>query len=165
MITTLLVALAISLLPNPYGREQTSLDGEWHAIVDQYDVGMSRPLFLDRKPQGKAEFIEASWDGGLTLQVPGDWNHQSPELSRYEGTLWYARHFDFTPQPGKRHILYFAGVSIRCEVWLNGTRVAEHEGSFTPFQADVRRPPQRGQLHIGPGEQRPQGRCHSRHVL
>lgn len=137
MITKLLVALAISLLPNPYGREQTSLDGEWHAIIDQYEVGMNRPLFLDRKPQGKAEFIEASWEGGLTLQVPGDWNHQSPELSRYEGTVWYARHFDFSPTPGKRHILYFAGVSIRCEVWLNGKKVAEHEGSFTPFQADV----------------------------
>ena len=137
MITTLLLSLALNLLPNPYGREHLSLDGEWQAIVDQYDVGMNRPLYLDRKPQGKTEFIEASWEGGLTLQVPGDWNHQQAELSRYEGTLWYARHFDFSPTPGKRHILYFAGVSIRCEVWLNGTRVAQHEGSFTPFQTDV----------------------------
>ena len=105
MITTLLLSLALNLLPNPYGREHLSLDGEWQAIVDQYDVGMNRPLYLDRKPQGKTEFIEASWEGGLTLQVPGDWNHQQAELSRYEGTLWYARHFDFSPTPGKRHIL------------------------------------------------------------
>ena len=79
---------ALSLLPNPYGREPLSLDGEWSAIVDQYDVGMNRPLYLDREPQGKTEFIEASWHGGLKLKVPGDWNHQSPELSRYEGTVW-----------------------------------------------------------------------------
>ena len=137
MITKLLIALTISLLPNPYGREQTSLDGEWKAIVDQYDVGMGRPLFLDRKPQGKTEFIEASWENAQTLLVPGDWNHQDPELSRYEGTIWYARHFDFSPVSGKRHILHFAGVSIRARVWLNGEMVAEHEGSFTPFEADV----------------------------
>ena len=137
MIKGLLIALAISLIPNPYGREHTSLDGEWKAIVDQYDVGMRRPLFLDRKPQGKTDFIEASWESARTLQVPGDWNHQDPELSRYEGTVWYARHFDFAPAPGERHILHFAGVSIRARVWLNGKMVAEHEGSFTPFEADV----------------------------
>ena len=137
MIKALFLTLAINLLPNPYGREQISLDGIWNAIVDQYDVGMGRPLYLDRKPQGKTEFIEASWDSGLQLEVPGDWNHQNAELTRYEGTVWYARHFDFMPVPGNRNILYFAGVSIRCEVWLNGILVVSHEGSFTPFQADV----------------------------
>lgn len=139
MIMRILLGLVavLGLLPNPYGRNPISLDGEWSAIVDQYDVGMGRPLYLDREPQGNAEFIEASWHDGLKLQVPGDWNHQQPELSRYEGTLWYARHFDFTPKDGCRHILYFAGVSIRCEVWLNGNKVATHEGAFTPFQADV----------------------------
>lgn len=137
MMKGLLIVLAISLLPNPYGREHTSLDGEWKAIVDQYDVGMRRPLFLDRTPQGKTEFIEASWESARTLQVPGDWNHQDPELNRYEGTVWYARHFDFSPAPGRRHILHFEGVSMRARVWLNGKKVTEHEGSFTPFEADV----------------------------
>ena len=136
MLTGLLLALAISLLPNPYGREQVSLNGEWSAIIDQYDVGTGKQLWLDRKPANNQEFLEYSWDGALKLDVPGDWNSQDKELWRYEGTVWYARHFEAHKTEG-RHILYFAGVSQRCKVWLNGQRVAEHEGSFTPFQAEV----------------------------
>ena len=137
MITSLILALTLFLLPNPYGREQVSLDGKWSAIVDQYEVGAGKKLWLDREPADKTEFLEYSWKGGMTLDVPGDWNHQEPGLWWYEGTVWYSRHFQAVREEGKRRILYFAGVSLRCEVWLNGTKVASHEGSFTPFQADV----------------------------
>ena len=41
-------------------------------------------------------------------------------LKYYEGTVWYARHFDADPQPGQRHFLYFGAVSYRCNVYLNG---------------------------------------------
>ena len=136
MITSLILALTLFLLPNPYGREQVSLNGEWSAIIDQYDVGTGKQLWQDRRPADKQEFLEYSWDGALKLNVPGDWNSQESELWRYEGTVWYARHFEARKTEG-RHILYFAGVSQRCKVWLNGQRVAEHEGSFTPFQAEV----------------------------
>lgn len=137
MITSLILALTVFLLPNPYGREKVSLDGKWSAIVDQYEVGAGKKLWLDREPADKTEFLEYSWKGGMTLDVPGDWNHQEPGLWWYEGTVWYSRHFQAVREEGKRRILYFAGVSLRCEVWLNGTKVASHEGSFTPFQADV----------------------------
>ena len=129
--------LILSLIFAPYVRERISLNGEWAAIVDQYDIGLHKKLFTDAKPRSKTDFVEFSWDGGLRLQVPGDWNHQDPGLWWYEGTLWYARHFDATPKAGTRRILYFAGVSHRCEVFLNGVKAAEHEGAFTPFQADV----------------------------
>ena len=129
--------LFLSLIFAPYVRESISLNGEWAAIIDQYDIGLNKKLFTDAKPRGKTDFVEYSWEGGLRLQVPGDWNHQDPGLWWYEGTLWYARHFQVTISPGTRRILYFAGVSHRCEVFLNGIKVADHEGAFTPFQADV----------------------------
>ncbi len=129
--------LLLALLANPYCRDGLSLDGKWAAIVDQYEVGAGKKLWLDREPADKTEFLEYSWKGGMTLDVPGDWNHQEPGLWWYEGTVWYSRHFQAVREEGKRRILYFAGVSLRCEVWLNGTKVASHEGSFTPFQADV----------------------------
>ena len=125
------------LTGNAYAREGQSLDGEWMAIVDQYDTGLDKKMYLDRKPEGKTDFVEFSYDGAKRLVVPGDWNHQDPELQRYEGTVWYARHFQAAREEGRRRILYFAGVSLRCDVWLNGRRVVSHEGSFTPFEADV----------------------------
>ena len=131
------ILAAASLLVNPYGRNPLSLDGKWAAIVDQYEVGTGKQLWLDRTPSSNAEFLEYSWHGGMTLDVPGDWNHQEAGLRWYEGTVWYSRHFDARIVEGRRSVLYFAGVSMRCEVWLNGQKIAEHEGSFTPFQADV----------------------------
>ena len=124
-------------MTNVYGRESVSLDGTWNAIIDPYQVGEGKKLFLDRKATDPAQFYEYSWDGGLQLEVPGDWNHQAPELLYYEGTVWYSRHFDATPQSGRRQYLYFAAVSYRCRVYLNGEMVATHEGSFTPFQVEV----------------------------
>ena len=132
-----LLLLVLSLIVNPYAREGTSLDGKWQAIVDQYDTGVGKKLFLDRQPASKTEFLEYSWAGGLQLDVPGDWNHQEESLRWYEGTVWYSRHFQASCEAGRRRILYFAGVSMRCSVWLNGEKVAEHDGSFTPFEADV----------------------------
>lgn len=132
-----LLLLVLSLIVNPYAREGISLDGKWQAIVDQYDTGTGKKLFLDRQPSSKTEFLEFSWSGGLELDVPGDWNHQDESLRWYEGTVWYSRHFSASREDGRRRILYFAGVSMRCSVWLNGEKVAEHDGSFTPFEADV----------------------------
>lgn len=129
--------ILLSLLVNPYARESISLDGKWSAIIDQFDIGTRKKLWLDREVSDKTEILEYSWDGGLTLDVPGDWNHQEPGLWWYEGTVWYGRHFHAEHEEGKRRILYFAGVSVRCEVWLNGIKVASHEGAFTPFQVDV----------------------------
>ncbi|MFT5013598.1 MAG: hypothetical protein ACI9HA_002257 [Dinoroseobacter sp.] len=48
-------------IQNPYAREHLSLNGDWHYIVDPYEIG-----FLD---------------------MFGDENTQVPELHWYEGAL------------------------------------------------------------------------------
>lgn len=123
---------------NVYGRDYVSLNGEWSAIVDPYDRGEHMRFACNLKAQGQTDFHEYSFDdGALTLTVPGDWNSQQTELKYYEGTVWYARHFDSKPVPGTRQFLYFCGVSYRCKVFLNGEAIAEHEGSFFPFQVEI----------------------------
>ncbi len=125
-------------MTNVYGRERVeSLGGQWNAIVDLYDLGRDKEIYLDRKAVKGSEFYEYSWEGGLRLNVPGDWNSQDPELKYFEGTVWYARHFNYTPDALPRRFLYFAAVSLRCNVYLNGEKIAEHEGAFTPFQVEV----------------------------
>ena len=122
---------------NVYGRDFQLLNGKWNAIVDLYDQGEKMQVYRNLTPQRNEEFYEYSFEGGLRLDVPGDWNSQHPELKYYEGTVWYARHFEADPQPDKRYYLYFGAVSYRCKVYLNGEMVAEHEGGFTPFEAEV----------------------------
>ena len=123
----LLIAFAGSvaaqeLITNVYGRNIHSLNGKWNAIIDLYDQGQRMKIYENRQPEGN---------------VPGDWNSQSPELKYYEGTVWYARHFDAKRLADKRQFLYFGAVSYRCKVYLNGKDIAEHEGGFTPFQVEV----------------------------
>lgn len=125
------------LMTNVYGRKIQSLNGKWNAIVDLYDQGGRMKVYENRHPQGNADFYEYAFEGGLRLNVPGDWNSQSSELKYYEGTVWYARHFKAAPIADKRQYLYFGAVSYRCNVYLNGKKIGEHEGGFTPFQIEV----------------------------
>ena len=125
-----------SFMTNVYGRKAESLNGKWSVLIDCYDRGERKHFEQNAKPQSDVEFVEYSFDGAMRLDVPGDWNSQSPELKYYEGVLWYGRHFDARPD-GQRKFLYFCGVSYRCKVYLNGEYLGSHEGSFTPFQFEV----------------------------
>jgi beta-glucuronidase len=132
-----IVSAASTYLANVYGRQYELLNGKWNAIPDLYERGEEMKLYLDQKPQGKTDFFEYSFAGGLRLNVPGDWNSQNAELKYFEGSVWYARHFNVNKQGMKRQFLCFGGVSNRCKVYLNGKKIGEHEGAFTPFQMEV----------------------------
>ncbi len=130
-------ALSAKLLTNVYGRDYRLLNGKWDAIVDLYDQGERMKVYENRTPQGNTDFYEYSFKNGLRLNVPGDWNSQSPELKYYEGTVWYGKPFTVTKKKGRRTILHFGAASYRVNIYLNGKKILSHEGGFTPFQADV----------------------------
>lgn len=129
--------VAQNLITNVYGRDIRSLNGKWNVIIDLYDQGRGMKVYRNQSPKGTTDFYEYSFKGGLRLNVPGDWNSQMPELKYYEGTVWYARHFDAKRLVDKRQFLYFGAVSYRCRVYLNGMEIGSHEGGFTPFQIEV----------------------------
>lgn len=129
--------VAQNLITNVYGRDIRSLNGKWNVIIDLYDQGRGMKVYRNQSPKGATDFYEYSFKGGLRLNVPGDWNSQMPELKYYEGTVWYARHFDAKRLVDKRQFLYFGAVSYRCRVYLNGMEIGSHEGGFTPFQIEV----------------------------
>jgi beta-glucuronidase len=130
-------AISQTAIANIYGRNITSLNGDWQAIVDPADAGDYRQVWRDKKATSKTEFIEYSFDGGPTLRVPGDFNTQLPELSVYEGVVWYKKTFVFTAIQGKRQFIYFGGVNYIASVYLNGQLLGMHEGGFTPFQFEI----------------------------
>ncbi|WP_333888477.1 glycoside hydrolase family 2 protein [Sphingobacterium siyangense] len=135
LITSNLVAQ--QNMANVYGRRAQSLNGKWDAIVDLYDQGRKNQIYLNKKAESKTDFYEYAFENGLRLNVPSDWNSQMPELKYYEGTIWYGRKFDVVKENNERLFLYFAAVSYRCRIYLNGQEIAQHEGGFTPFQIEI----------------------------
>jgi len=141
-----MVPPAQGAVQNAGARRGMSLNGPWHAIIDPYESGYYdyryRPMTdggmgANKKPTTKSDFVEYDFDAAPTLMVPGDWNTQRPELMYYEGTIWYKRDFDYALQPGRRLFLWFGAANYRAIVYLNGTKLGEHEGGFTPFQFEI----------------------------
>jgi beta-glucuronidase len=135
------------LIANISGRSTTSLNGQWQAIIDPYDVGFidyrAHPLkndsafFKNYKPKSKSELVEYDFDTAGHLNVPGDWNTQRDSLLFYEGSVWYKRSFDFAKSPKKRLFVHFGAANYQASVYLNGEELGQHEGGFTPFDFEI----------------------------
>jgi beta-glucuronidase len=138
-------AQQIDLIQNTEGRKTTSLDGQWQAIIDPYESGFynyryqpsDNGFFKNAKPKSKSDLIEYDFDSSGTLKVPGDWNTQTDRLFFYEGTIWYKKSFDYQRRPNTRLFVYFAAANYFADVYLNGEKVGQHEGGFTPFNFEV----------------------------
>ena len=114
-------------LTPPGGRTPVAhLEGKWRFFVDP-PQSFTSPGFDD------SEWKE--------IDVPSHW-----EMAGFhppEGACGYRRRFELPgaperpPASGDRLKLRFEGVYSGAEVWVNGRRVALHEGGFTPFEADI----------------------------
>lgn len=118
-------------------KKVTSLNGDWDVIIDPAGAGDWKQVWLEQKPEKKSDFFEYSFQGGPRLKVPGDFNSQKPELTYYEGTVWYKKQFSYIAQKSKRLFLYFGAVNYTADVYLNGKKIGSHEGGFTPFQFEI----------------------------
>ncbi len=75
------------------------------------------------------------------ILVPYPVESQLSGVERHEDRMWYKRSFtvpkDWKIGSGKRLQLNFGAVDWRSEVYVNGTKVAEHQGGYDKFSADV----------------------------
>lgn len=150
MLSLVAPLLQAENVPDLFLHDGVSLDGEWQTIVDPYETGFydyrweqrdlsrnpsrSETFFLDVKPANPSERVEYDFDASPSLNVPGDWNTQRPELLYYEGSVWYRRKFEFTGLTGgQRAFVRFGAVNYRADVYLNGRKLGTHMGGFTPF--------------------------------
>jgi beta-glucuronidase len=86
------------LIQNPAARHGASLDGTWQYLMDPYEAGYldfhlnpikDGGLGANRVPRDKGDKYELAFlPVTPTLQVPGDWNTQKPELLWYEARRW-----------------------------------------------------------------------------
>jgi hypothetical protein len=102
-----------------------SLDSnQWRLAVDPTNVGREQKWF--EAPRAEAKATKVPWI--IQDAFPG-----------YHGVAWYWRDFDAPANPHAqgRYLLRFWAVDYKADVWLNGTRVGEHEGGEDPFVLDV----------------------------
>ncbi len=125
------------LIGNIPNRTTTSLNGTWRAIVDPYDTGRGGKFYQNAKPKTKVELVEYDFDASPVLNVPGDWNSQRDNLFFYEGTVWYKKSFLYQKHEHRRVFVYFGAAATRATVYLNGTKLGQHEGGYTPFNFEV----------------------------
>jgi beta-glucuronidase len=139
-----------SIIQNRFSRQTKTLNGKWHYLIDPYETGymnyrgipkeqMENPpksdaFFLNYVPADKTQRVEYSFDLSPCINVPGDWNTQSEKLLYFEGSLWYKRAFDYSKSASENRVFVnFGAANYRTDAYINGKKVGEHEGGFTPF--------------------------------
>jgi beta-glucuronidase len=151
----LLSQSGVDLIQNVYNRDYQSLNGKWHAILDQYGAGyyhnmthkpfhkikdkpwlFYRGLFHNKKAEDKTDRVEYNFDISPTLEVPRDWNSQRDELLYFDGSIWYKTEFDYTKN-NKRLFLYFGAANYEANVFMNKKVIGDHIGGYTPFNFEI----------------------------
>ncbi|BAO76717.1 sugar-binding domain-containing protein [Winogradskyella sp. PG-2] len=152
LLTTILFAQE-SLIVNAYNREVTTLNGQWHYIVDPYENGFynyryepfenqknpgNGAFFNNAKAKSKTDLVEYNFDKSDTIAVPSDWNTQKEKLFYYEGTVWYKKLFDYSvSKSSNRVFVYFEASNYETDVYFNGKKLGKQIGGFTPFNFEV----------------------------
>jgi beta-glucuronidase len=145
LATPVIAQTSTTLLVDIDHRTTTSLNGDWHAIVDPYSTGLytfhqelrKDGFFMNAPFNPDGDPHDYNFAAAPTLRVPGDWNTQRPDLFFYEGVVWYQKDFEHTAQPNTRTFLHIGAANYRTFVWVNTKKVCEHEGGFTPFDCEV----------------------------
>ena len=109
-------------------RETKRLDGIWSFTADASGVGRTQQWWRAALPDVRSMPVPSSFNDVLV----------DPKLHDHVGDVWYQRDV-FIPRgwDGQRVVLRFDAATHRATVWIDATLVAEHEGGYTPFEADV----------------------------
>ncbi|NWK54535.1 hypothetical protein HW115_02860 [Verrucomicrobiaceae bacterium N1E253] len=123
---------------NPH-RSRLDLNGEWLFRFDPQSIGEKQRWFSTKTHLKDWHQVNVphSWDS-----MPGgkywDWQNRSvTNPPHYNGSAWYRRSFEWTPQQNKRQRIVFLGVQQRARVYLNNSAIAMHEGGGAPFSIDI----------------------------
>ena len=109
-------------------RQRKSLDGLWRFALDDGDAGRRERWFRGLPADARE------------IPVPASYNDLFADagVRDHVGDAWYETLVHVPARwAGERIVLRFGSATHRAVVWVNGTEVAEHEGGYTPFEADV----------------------------
>lgn len=154
------------LLTNVHAREHLNLNGDWVYSKDLYRTGLTdingwvaksrmqrfRDIKVaDEEQKNPQAFFEFDMQRGKTMRIPGAWNAAVEELRYYNGLIWFQKEVELNPSPDKRAFLHFEAVNYHAHVYLNGQKMGDHKGGFTPFIFEVTHALRRGLNRITVG--------------
>jgi hypothetical protein len=99
----------------------TNLNGLWDYAIAPKDA--ARP---------------AAFEGGILVPFPIESALSGVKRAVTPAQrLWYRRTFSAPALNGKRLLLHFGAIDWRAEVFVNGAKMAEHQGGYDPFTIDI----------------------------
>ena len=108
--------------------EWLCLNGEWQFEIDNAKSGMERKLYENSR----------ELSGKINVPFCPESKLSGVENRDFMAAVWYKRTVDIPNEwKGKRIILHFGAVDYHAIVFVNGVRVCEHRGGYTPFSADI----------------------------
>ena len=109
-------------------RETKRLDGLWDFVVDTAGAGRAEEWWRGPLPDS------------ILMPVPSSYNDVLVDQSVHDhvGDVWYQRTV-FVPRgwDGQRIVLRFDAATHRGVAWVDDAQVVQHEGGYTPFEADI----------------------------
>ena len=117
--------------PDAMRKHWSNLNGTWDFRFDAQDQGVTDKWF-----EPKAEGYDRK------IVVPFCWESELSGIHKVKGAPkvgWYRRDINVPADFPKdqRVWLRFGAVDEHADVWLNGKKVLEHDGGYSPFEADI----------------------------
>jgi glycosyl hydrolase family 2 len=106
--------------------EWLNLNGRWRFAFDARDAGISAGWPNDGLPPGHEILVPFSWGAPLS-GVP-----DSADIGWYERSITVPNAWR-----GRRVFLVFGASDWRTTAWLDGQKLGEHQGGYTPFSFEL----------------------------
>lgn len=108
----------------PAGRQTINFNNDWHFWKGNISNAE------------KEDFDDSKW---LYVNLPHSVDHYTADSKdAYLGVCWYRKTFTIDESlRGRKLMLNFEAAMQTAEVWLNGEKIAEHKGGYTPFNVDI----------------------------
>ena len=127
----------MSVTPTPraeYPRPQL-VRASWTCLNGTWDFARE-----GQTPQSQWDAPEAvPWHEKITVPFAPETAESGIGDTRFSPVCWYRRTFaaPALTRGQQRLMLHFGAVDYHATVWVNGVLVAQHEGGYTPFSADI----------------------------
>jgi beta-galactosidase/beta-glucuronidase len=113
-----------------YPRPQLRRD-EWFSLDGTWDFE------IENEPTSRSP-DQVEWRSKIVVPFSPETSGSGVGDTGLYRACWYRRTFSIpTLGPGERLLLHFGAVDYHAIVWVNGARLGEHEGGYSPFHFDV----------------------------